>query len=173
MLLLLFLLVVTGCQNRNTMNGPLYKGRPLTIGVIGDEPVVRESNITFKPLTLEELEKNPAKLSSQFDAVFITKDYFREASEPQYTKVYKTAAIPFIFIKLDKLLTAYTVEQLSYDDVPDAFNLMFASAVYQAPGADEPKLWGFGLYNDVENETNVKTTYSTIFSSIESKRIGK
>ncbi|GIO34680.1 hypothetical protein J2TS6_58210 [Paenibacillus albilobatus] len=154
------------------MNGPLYEGKPLTIGVIGEPPEVRETNISFVALGLEELAKNPEKLSSRFDAVFITKDYFREASEPEYKKAFKEANIPYIFIKLDKLIVAYTVEELTYDDVPDAFNHQFAFGIDHPPGGEETH-WGFGLYNDTENEANVKTTYSTIFRTIESKSINE
>jgi len=161
-------LLFAGCADRNTWNGPLYEGRHLTIGVIGEAPEVRETNVSFVPLGLEEVAKNPEKLSSRFDAVFITKDYFREASEPENKKAFKAENVPFIFIKLDKLIAAYTVEELSYDDVPDAFSDQFAFGIYHPPGGEETH-WGFGLYNDTENETNVKTTYSTIFRTIESK----
>ncbi|MGN7359943.1 hypothetical protein ACTHPF_25050 [Paenibacillus sp. SAF-054] len=169
--LFMLILFITGCQDRNTMNGPLYPGRPLNIGVIGDAPDVRETTVTFMPLTLNELEKNSDKLAGQFDAVFITKDYFREASEQKYKEAYKKSGIPILFIKLDKLGVAYTLNDLTYDDVPDAINKSLATGIYYASAAKEATQWEFGLYNDVENNTNVKSAYSGIFSFIEKRRL--
>lgn len=168
----MLILFITGCQDRNTMNGPLYPGRPLNIGVIGDAPDVRETTVTFMPLTLNELEKNSDKLARQFDAVFITKDYFREASEQKYKEAYKKSGIPILFIKLDKLVFGYGDNKLTYDEMPNVLRNTLAGGIYYAPGTKEVTQWEFGLYNDVENETNVKTTYSTIFKTIEQKRIG-
>lgn len=131
---------------------------------------MRETNVSFVPLGLEEMAKNPEKLSSRFDAVFITKDYFREAYAPQYKKAYQEAGLPFIFIQIDKLLPMYMEEDVSYDDAPSANDLRFAAGNYRSPTGEETQVL-FGLYNDTENETNIKSAYSKIFKTIESKSI--
>lgn len=133
-------LLFAGCADRNTWNGPLYEGKPLTIGVIGEAPEVRETNVSFVPLGLEEMAKNPEKLSSRFDAVFITKDYFREAYAPQYKKAYQEAGLPFIFIQIDKLLPMYMEEDVSYDDAPSANDLRFAAGNYRSPTGEETQV---------------------------------
>jgi hypothetical protein len=53
---------------------PEYKGRSLTIGVVGGAPSVRENNVTFVTLNEADLEKGTANLT-RYDAVFIMKKH--------------------------------------------------------------------------------------------------
>lgn len=65
------LLVLTfGCKN-DTIDSSTYKGKNLIIGVIGDAPIVREDNVTFKAIRFTDI-RTSASLPSELDAIFIT-----------------------------------------------------------------------------------------------------
>jgi len=161
---LFIVLILTGC-NSDTVNTPLYKGRSLAIGVIGDVPKVREDNVKFTVITFDELEEK-IKLSSKFDAVFIMKEHLPEAADSKYAKVYKSAGIPFFFIESKKSYVPFVDEETSYEDFPDVQSGDYAAGYYQS--GEEGQYWGYGLYNHKVNEPNIKDVYSRIFTTIES-----
>lgn len=70
--MLFMLVILAGCTNveANTVDTPLYEGKPLVIGVIGDSPEVREDNVEFRNITFKQLEEGN-NLSSEFDAIMI------------------------------------------------------------------------------------------------------
>ncbi len=161
--ILLAVLVLAGCSpERNTFSSPLYQGRSLMIGVIGEVPMVRESNVTFKQITFDDLEKGDSFLSA-YDAVFIMKEELPVAASPQYAKIYKLAGIPFFFFESSKILPTYIDASISYQDFPDTLSGFFVLGYDGGTGHQ----FGTGLYNDTNNETNVKSAYSDIFGQIE------
>jgi len=87
---------------------------------------------------------------TDLDAVFITKEKLREAAEPQYAKVYKTAGVPFFFIESLKSYIPFTYEELSYDEVPDSLSNMYATGYYQY--VDEMKFLGIWVIQRSINE---------------------
>ncbi|MBB3127719.1 hypothetical protein FHS19_002373 [Paenibacillus rhizosphaerae] len=160
---LLSVFILAGCsQERNAFSSPLYQGRSLMIGVIGDVPVVRESNVTLKQMTFDDLEKGTPELSG-YDAVFIMKEQLPVAASPQHAKIYKLAGIPFFFFESSKILAAYIDATISYQDFPDTLSGFF---VLGYDGGTEHQ-FGSGLYNDTKNETNIRSAYSDIFRRIE------
>ncbi|MFE0558877.1 hypothetical protein ACFW1P_23430 [Paenibacillus sp. NPDC058910] len=162
-LLLVFVILINGNAQRDSIDMPLYEGRSLVIGVIGETPQVREEgHVGFREVTFQQLED--LDLSAELDAVFITKEHLVEASEPKYTKVYHQAEVPFFYIESKKSHVPFTIEELSYDEVPDLSSDMYATGYY---GKDASH-WGYGLYNGVMNETNIQAVYSHIFATIES-----
>lgn len=162
-LLLVFVILINGNAQRDSIDMPLYEGRSLVIGVIGETPQVREEgHVDFKEVTFEQLED--LDLYAELDAIFITKEHLVEASEPKYTEVYNKAEVPFFYIESSKSHVPFTIQELSYDEVPDLSMDMYATGYY---GKDD-QYWGYGLYNDIMNETNIKAVYSHIFTTIES-----
>ncbi|WP_127593609.1 hypothetical protein [Paenibacillus lautus] len=162
-LLLVFVILINGNAQRDSIDMPLYEGRSLVIGVIGKTPQVREEgHVNFKEVTFEQLED--LNLSTELDAVFITKEHLVEASEPKYTEVYNKAEVPFFYIESNKSHVPFTIEELSYDEVPDLSTDMYATGYY----GKDAEHWGYGLYNGVMNETNIQAVYSRIFTTIES-----
>lgn len=87
LVLLLILVVMSGC-NKDEVDSPIYRGDHLSIGVIGESPNVREQNINFNSITLEELKTKTEQISSDFDAVFIMNEHLSQAAESQYSSVY-------------------------------------------------------------------------------------
>ncbi|WP_098746708.1 hypothetical protein [Paenibacillus sp. EZ-K15] len=162
-LLLVFVILINGNAQRDSIDIPLYEGRSLVIGVIGETPQVRENgHVDFKEVTFQQLED--LDIPADLDAIFITKEHLVEASEPKYTEVYNKAEVPFFYIESKKSHVPFTIEELSYDEVPDLSTDMYATGYY---GKDD-QYWGYGLYNDVMNETNIKAVYSHIFTTLES-----
>ncbi|MFC4403345.1 hypothetical protein [Gracilibacillus xinjiangensis] len=74
----------------------------MIIGVIGNLPEVREENVNIKSITLAELESKVAKVSNEYEAVFIMKQYLEQAGEHQYAQVYRDIKIPVFFIESKK-----------------------------------------------------------------------
>lgn len=165
---LFILLILAGCTNveANTVDTPLYDGKPLLVGVIGDSPAVRESNVEFRQITFKQLEEG-THLSTEFDAIMIMKGHLSEAAESKYAQVYKSSNIPYFFIESTKSFVPFVTEELSYDQVSELSNLDYATGYFQT-GDDQYQSWGYGLYNDKVNESNIKDVYSRIFTTIAS-----
>ncbi|ENQ3107875.1 hypothetical protein SAMN04488168_11135 [Bacillus sp. 491mf] len=161
------LMILAGC-NSNTVNSSLYKGKSLNIGIIGNAPQVREENVKFTTITLNELEEGKT-LASKFDAVFIMKEHLSEAADSKYAKVYKETGIPFFFIETKKSYIPFVYEKVSYEDFPKVESGEYATGYFQE--GENIQSWGFGLYNDNVNEANIKDVYTRIFSTIESLKI--
>ncbi|WP_058303082.1 hypothetical protein [Gorillibacterium timonense] len=164
LLVLCLILIVCKIESKpESVDTALYNGNSLFIGVVGDPPLVREPNIHFKKMSLDQMEELAP--SSGLDAVFIMKDHFREAAGPQYAKVYQHAGIPFFYIDTHKTYIPFVNEDLAYEDVPD-LSMEYAVGYYQS--GVKYQGWGFGLYNDIENEANIRDVYTRIFTTIES-----
>ncbi|MGF7048205.1 hypothetical protein J2T13_002712 [Paenibacillus sp. DS2015] len=155
------LMILTGCTS-DTVDTTLYQGMSLDIGVIGGAPKVREDNIKFINITFEEIENR--NLLDDFDAVFITRENLSEASDSKYAKIYKNAGIPFFFIESKKSYVPFLDEALSYEDSPDSKSSDYATGYFQL--GEEGQSWGYGLYNNKINESNIKDVYSRIFTTI-------
>jgi hypothetical protein len=84
-IVLLILIMLTGCKSA-TVDTPLYNGKNLVIGVIGDSPKVKEENVKFKNINFNTLEEDK-NLSSQFNAIFIMKEHISEAASSKYAAV--------------------------------------------------------------------------------------
>ncbi|HWO76559.1 MAG TPA: hypothetical protein VNM69_11790 [Bacillus sp. (in: firmicutes)] len=164
-LILLFFLM--GCNAEDEYEAPVYKGQDLTIGVIGEKPDVREKNVHFQSVSLDELESANNRISDNFDTIFIMKENLEQAAENKYAKVYKELKLPIFFIESKKAYVPFINDDLTYNEVPDIDDQMYITGII-SKGEDTFKIWGFGLYNDTENDTNIKSVYSSVFETIES-----
>jgi len=82
---LLILVFLTGC-NSDSVYTPLYDGKNLVIGIIGNFPKVSEENVEFKKINFNKIDENK-NLSSEFDAIFIMKVHLSEAANSKYAAV--------------------------------------------------------------------------------------
>ncbi|RED51097.1 hypothetical protein [Cohnella lupini] len=163
MILIIICFVLAGC-NSDTIDTPRYEGKTLVIGVIGDAPTTREKNVNFKKTTFSQLEDQ--NLYPNFDAIFIMKEHLTEAANQKYAKEYINAGIPIFFMESKKSYLPFINEELSYDEVPDLSSDNYAIGYFQS--GNEHQHWGYGLYNDKENEHNIEDVYTRIFTTIES-----
>lgn len=162
-ILLVFVILINGNAQPDSIDMPLYEGRRLVVGVIGETPQVREKGrVDFKEITFQQLED--LDLFAELDAIFITKEHLVEASEPKYTEVYHQAEVSFFYIESTKSHVPFTIEELSYDEVPDLSSDMYAIGYY----GKNTEHWGYGLHNGVMNQANIQAVYSHIFTTIES-----
>ena len=164
--LFLFSLLV-GCKAEDEVDSPIYEGSDLIIGVIGKSPEVREKNVSFNSITLAELESNVAKVSSEYDAVFIMKPYLEQAGKEQFY-VFSELKIPVFFIESKKSYLPFIYDDITYEEAPTIEDQTYATGII-SEDKDTFHYWGYGLYNDTQNETNIKDVYSRIFSTIESE----
>ncbi|WP_256989984.1 hypothetical protein [Paenibacillus sp. VTT E-133280] len=167
-LIILIFIFATGCtSNADTVDTPLYSGKSLFIGVVGEVPKIREEHIHFTSISFEELEDYD-ELSSDYDAVVIMKEHLQEADDNKYVKVYTHAGIPFFFIQSTKSFMPFVLEDVSYEhsSLKDFNNNMYATGYFH--NGEKYRSWEDGLYNDKINEPNIKDAYSRIFTTIES-----
>ena len=164
-LLLVMSVLLVGCAEK-VPHLEEYVGQSLVIAVIGDAPDVRETNVTFEEIQLEDL------LFMEFgdyDGVFVMKDYLQEASAAEYADVYTQSKIPFFFIEATKGSNPFIYAEQTYNETPEYVNNMEFATGYISAG--DPQIGSttitFGLYNDIKNEETIKGTYSIIFKEIE------
>ena len=154
--ILILLTFATGCSS-TTPNNP-YTGRVLNIGIIGNSPtIIEKKTVNFVPITFEDLANDNFK---NYDAVFIMKDQLAEASNDKYSKIYTELQKPIIFIGTDTL-TPFISAAMDYRPKN------FEEGLSYSAGLIEGTEYGFGLYNDKENEATIKLFYSDLFRLIE------
>lgn len=160
---LLIMASILGLMGCNTINLKTYNGKPLSIAIIGEIPKIRENIIEFKEIGFSELEVKDSL--EKYDAIFITKDNLEEAANKKYINIYKNSSIPFFFIENEKGHIPYTIENLSYEDIPNNNSKYYITGLV-FNGDDTFKTYGYGLYNDIKNEKNIKDVYSRVFTTI-------
>ncbi|OMD39067.1 hypothetical protein [Paenibacillus odorifer] len=171
-LIILIFIFVTGCtSNADTVDTPLYSGKGLYVGVVGEVPKVREDQIHFTSISFDELE-DYTKLSSNYDAVIIMKEHLQEADDNKYVKVYTKAGIPFFFIGATKSFMPFVLEDVSYEhsSLTNFNNNMYVTGYFH--NGEKFRSWEYGIYNDKVNEPNIKSVYSQMFTTIESIKNG-
>lgn len=162
--LIISMSLLVGCSNNQVKNNQkLYEGKELNIGVVGEIPQVREDNVKFIQIEISDLEKE--NLNTNYDAIFINRDYHSQVAEAKYVQIYMDTKIPFFFIESKKAIVGFALEEISYDQAPDYLNNEFACGLMFVNN-DEYKSWDYGLYNNTYNEDNVKEAYSRIFQTI-------
>jgi hypothetical protein len=153
------LLTFTSACSSTTPTNP-YTGRDFKIGIIGNPPMIIENEkVTFVPITFEDLDNNNNK---NFDVVFIMKERLLEASNNNYSKVYAKFQKPIIFIGTDTLIP-FTSDDMEYRQQD------FQKGLTYSVGLIEGTEYGFGLYNDKENEATIILFYSDLFRLIENQ----
>ena len=158
-LMISVLFIAFGCSKQNeSIETEPYKGKPLHIGIIGDEPNVREEHIQFTSIDFTDLQK-----VEDYDAIFITKENLKEADKAQYVNVYNNSPRPFLFIESQKGYVPFINEEADFENYPDVDSGAYA---YLYDNKSK-RYWGYGLYNDVVNEPNIQDVYSRIFGTIE------
>ena len=167
-IILILLIVITmfsSCTiDDDSVDSAAYSGEALVIGVIGEIPEIREEHITFKKINLEILESNQYNFT--YDGILIMKDHFEEASKSECASIYKRSSIPIFFIESQKSYIPFITKDLSYESVSISDELNYATGIFLL--GEEMKYWGYELYNDTYNETNIKDVYSRVFRDIES-----
>jgi|LSQX01.2.fsa_nt_gb hypothetical protein len=152
--------LLTGCSVSNVDPTEAYDVEKLQIGVIRNIPEIRETQIEFEEINFDFLSGDD--FDSTYDAIFITKDNFSEASNAEYASINKASKIPFYFIDSGKSHVNFIAEDLSYKDEPDSKDGMYIRGVFYI----EDKFWGYGLYNDTNSKKNIKGVYSRVFEDI-------
>ena len=92
-----------------------YEGGSLQIAVVGEAPDVKEEQIKFTEIPLEELTIEGIKA---YDAVFIMENQLSEAAEDQYADLYLDSPIPIFFMGTDNYVP-FVEKELAYDQEMD------------------------------------------------------
>lgn len=156
----MLLAFLTGCSVSDIDKTERYKGEKLRIGIIGDIPVIRETQVMFEEIDFDFL--NEDDFDSKYDAIFITKENLPEASNAEFAPIYKKSKIPFYFVNSEKSHVIFIKENLSYEDELDVKDGTYITGIFYA----KDKFWGYGLYNNIESQTNIKGVYSRVFEDI-------
>lgn len=171
-LFMLFAIFLFGCNN-DTTNNEIYKGQSLTIAVIGDIPEVREENINFEAVSLEEISQKTEAISNKFDAVFIMSEVFSEADENRYIATYKDLTIPIFFIETTKAHLPFVTENVIYETAPEISEDLYAAGYQYSELKEGPRedTWRYFLNDDVKTSLKIKDVYSNIFKTIDEQKL--
>lgn len=158
-LMMSFLFIAFGCSKQNeSIETEPYTGKALHIGIIGEEPNIKEKNIHFTGVNFTDIQN-----TEKYDAIFITKENLKEAAKAQYATVYNNSPIPFLFIETEKGYGPFIKEEFDFENYPDIDSGAYAY-LYDSKSNH---YWGYGLYNDIKNERNIQDVYSRVFEKIE------
>lgn len=167
--IILIVLIAYNVREPKSIKTKPYAGRNLSIGIIGKIPKVREKQVKFTKIQFTDIEKE--KFDTGYDAIFITKGNLSEAAKAKYAPIYKKSNIPIFFIDNNKGNTPFTHEELSYEEVPVLDEQTYITGILYENNV--AKSWGYGLYNDIENEENIKATFTDVFQGISEKVAAK
>lgn len=156
--LLCLVLLIIGCAGNTSPQKVIIIPRKLVIGVIGEIPKIRETNVEFRSLTLNQLNSD---LDKDIHALFIMRNHQRNASSSKYHNFYSNYDKPIFFIGTEKGLAVYINPEISYDEYPSDESKMYTHDIYHLGRSDEQQ-FPFGLYNDVESVENLLSMYSEI-----------
>ncbi|GAA0501862.1 hypothetical protein GCM10008986_31750 [Salinibacillus aidingensis] len=165
------LVFLGACQSNEVAEEP-YEGIPLKIAVVGETPEVREEQIIFKTLSLEELYRSHP---DKYDAVFIREEHFSDASHQKYVEMFKKKRAPSFFIasKANTIPFQDLENPVSYKEkeaakkINDTQNYI-SGFLYE--GADEGyQGWKFSypVKNNEIQRDNVQGIYSSVFKLVE------
>lgn len=143
-----------GSQERS-----LYGGKALTIGVLGTPPDVKETQVAFQELSLEQFTIEKVR---DFDAVFIMKENLIEAAEEPYTEVFTDSHIPFFFIESNKGAYPFNDETLGYEEAREIPYHDYYAHGYLVTIEGMEMTWPFE-----STEGNNAPAFSKIFQTIE------
>lgn len=165
-LLISVITFLVGCNINTVETKEIYKGKDLTIGVIGSFPNIKEKNISFEEINFNDLEKTTYHL----DAVIIMKEFLAEADKNQYATTYHNLTIPIFFMQSTKAHIPFTNIGVDYDGFPDVDSSSYATG-FLGTETDEgynEQTWRYHLKNNKESESNIQAVYTQIFNTIES-----
>src|SRR5699024_11090011 len=115
--LILFILILTiglsACSQNTNLES--YDGKSLKIAVIGELPIVKERQATFKEITFTEIINDEFH---SYDAVLIMEDHLSKASESKYSDYYLHSNTPFFFIAANSHVP-FTVKDTACDEIWD------------------------------------------------------
>ncbi|WLR58365.1 hypothetical protein [Guptibacillus hwajinpoensis] len=165
-LLLIFVVsLLAGCSQSQSFEEE-YDGQALNIAVIGEVPSVRE-NMNFTQIDLNDLLKEKI---TNYDAVFIMKDYLLEAAKEEYTNVYLESEVPFFFVESKASILPFVDDEMSYEEyakkVGDEQHYIVS---LKGHGKDqEYDIWKYSYYvdNNEFDKKNVKPIYSQVFKRV-------
>ncbi|WP_261856912.1 transcription elongation factor GreAB [Clostridium folliculivorans] len=162
---ILIVIIVYNVRQPQSIKTKPYTGRNLSIGIVGEIPKVREKQVKFTKIQFTDMGKE--NFDSNYDAIFITKENLSEAAQAKYATIYKKSNIPFFFIQTEKSFPPFTLEELSYEDAADSKDQTYMTGIL----CDEDNLsvWRYRLYNDIENEENIKAAFTNVFQTISEK----
>jgi len=148
-----------GFMNDKDQHNSLYKGKDLTIGVIGAKPEVNEKQIDFQEIRFDQFTIEEAR---NFDAVFVMKESLSTAAEKQYTTIFTDSHIPFFFIDSNKGAYPFIDENLEYEEAVEIPYHNYFATGYLLTIDGEEMTWTF----EPSNENN-QGSFSAIFKTIE------
>lgn len=165
---IILLFVLSACNLSKSTEGDQYNGHSLNIGIIGELPKSNSDRVKFHSMTFTDLH-NDSDLSSTYDAIFITKDNFNEASQSEYARIYKNAKLPFFFIESKKSYIPFIYEDVSYKDAPVIDDQMYITGIFIKN--EQIDFWGFGLLNNQMTDKNINNAFERVFSTINKLKV--
>lgn len=143
----------------------LYTGANLTIGIVGEVPHIREKNIDFRSVTIEEYQDG-YNLEGLHAMIFMESE-FQELDEGKYKDEILNLRVPIVFVNSNASYLPFVYDDMIYDPNKENSSQMYFSMIYK----DNEKMqnWECGLYNDNKSQEHIEAAYSLLFEEISKK----
>ena len=149
-------------HNKSNTNNTDNTGtlKTLDIGIIGKMPKDSFENVTFHQTDPESLKKG------EYDAYFVTDEYFQELSEDRWVAVFLELHKPVFFLNANLEPFIFRVKHMEYDDgYPKA--TMNTEGFVKLKDKDSFKKWGYGEPSESTDIDDVpKWIFNEIFKDI-------
>ncbi|WP_347860886.1 hypothetical protein U0355_09245 [Salimicrobium sp. PL1-032A] len=158
----LVLLLLSACSQKPEFEQ--YEGNALEIAVVGEPPNIREEQVEFKEISLEEVKEQNI---DSYDGVFIMNEYLSQASRDSYAGIYSTSSIPFFFISAKSHVPFIMKDSVFEDSWEWSPGTNYTVGILDAKKDGSLTTFGYGLNNDEKTEDSVKGMYSAVFKKVE------
>lgn len=159
--------ISAGCSEKRPVF-PTYQGQSLKIAVIGEPPVIRETQkVNFTIIQIDEFSPENASL---YDAVWIRgESNFEELAKSQYLSSFESIKVPVIFEEPKKGHNVFYDDRDRYIDHPDteetAYAIVHIPPENKDEGGGKTILWN--LYKQERDLETIQDVYSKILITVE------
>lgn len=164
-MILILIFYISGCSENKS---DIYAGETLQIMTIGNAPKIKEENILFTSMTLEDLEQSVSSVDG--DAVFIMPENLVEASMDKYVDLYKQLNVPVFFIGTTKAHIPFVFDNVEYDEVADVSPVSYAAGYLYNQRNELGETWRFTKESSTDEkitDKEINKIYIDIFNTVE------
>lgn len=141
-----------------------YEGRELTIGAIGELPDFSFDHVVFREAKPADLREN----SGEYNAFFITEEYFKELSTDEWTAVFQSISTPVFFLNNNYNAVVFQSDGIDYREGAWESTKNTEGFVGEAFGETDIMSWGYGSPTPSEAPADVPAHYfHLMFKDIE------
>ncbi|QKS72534.1 hypothetical protein FLK61_38605 [Paenalkalicoccus suaedae] len=164
--------ILAGCGSAEEEDA--YDGPALSFGIVGDEPDIRENQVEFTPVNLENVH---GEAPNDFDGILVMEEHLAEAAEPEYVAMYPDMQTPIFFVGTEAGILPFVDlnNPIGYEETvrrarDESIHIAGFVPDYPVDGAEEETLltltFGYPIANNELQTDNPEYSYSELFRFI-------